>query len=115
MSRTITTWVTRELAQAEIPKDLLDLEKGDDKLIVENNLYQYNNLAIGRLIRGLRIEVGLSVRGLAKVVNISHTQMSELERGIKSWQSPKLAETVATLQNLLSTKNISEKDTVETI
>ena len=66
-----------------LPKELQDVQG----LIKRKKIYFLNKKVAGELIRKMRLSAKpkLSVRQMAKILGMSHTHYSDLERGIKTW------------------------------
>jgi hypothetical protein len=39
----------------------------------------------GRALSGLRLRAGISLRGMARTMGISHTYLWQMERGLRNW------------------------------
>ena len=55
------------------------------------------SIAIGERVRGLRTDKGLTVRHVATAMDVSHTTLSRLERGVMEWTFPQVQRTAAVL------------------
>lgn len=52
---------------------------------VTQKIVSVNHLATAKKARKFRVSIGLSLRGAAAIMGISHCYLSELERGRRNW------------------------------
>ncbi len=85
MPKNSQTFISREEAYAALPKWL-----GQYQPVNVSSQWVFDWEAIGSLVRKRRMKSDLSLRSMAKWMNISATYLSDLERGLRPWPLERL-------------------------
>lgn len=80
-----TSFKTREEAYSALPSWL-----GQYQPVSVSSQWVFDWEAIGSLVRKRRVKTGMSLRSMAKWMNISATYLSDLERGLRPWPLERL-------------------------